>query len=422
MNETENPWKTIGVRTVYQNPWIRVEEHEVVTPAGKPGIYGKVCARGRAVGILALDEYDHVWLVGQYRYPVERFSWEIPEGSSEPGEEPLDAAKRELAEETGLTAREWKPIQHLYTTNCVSDEEAFVFLATGLTEGPTCHDETERLVIRRMPFPQVLDMVLDGQITDAITVAAILKAAQLGMAEGRTKILFQDSTCVAVCKPAGLLVHRTPMCRDRDFLLQRVRNQIREKVYPIHRLDKPTSGIVLFGIGSEAAAKFSALFQEHEVRKTYLAVVRGFTEPEGVIDLPVKTGRNGRSLQEAVTRYRTIESVELPIPVGPYETARYSLVEIEPETGRMHQIRRHFNAISHPVIGDTQHGDNRHNRMFIERFHCRRLLLFARRIEFVHPYTKCPTVIEAELDDDFSNLLAAVGFKALLQVSGKGKE
>jgi len=171
--DTSNPWKTVDKNVVYDNAWIRVREDNVIRPDGSPGIYGIVQYKNKAIGILPIDEDGYVYLVGQYRYPLEQYSWEIPEGGCPEGEEPLEAAQRELLEETGLTADTWKLLGTAHLSNSVSNEEAFWFLATGLKQGLAQPDGTEKLEYKRVQFDQALQMVANGEITDALSVLAI---------------------------------------------------------------------------------------------------------------------------------------------------------------------------------------------------------------------------------------------------------
>lgn len=172
------PWKTISERQIYDNPWIQVEEHDVITPSGAPGIYGKVSFKNLAIGIIPLDEEQNTWLVGQHRYPLDTFSWEIPEGGGPAHETPLEAAHRELKEETGLTARKWKELMVVHTSNSVTDEKAIIYLATELEAGESSPEPTESdLVVKRVPFREALRMVLDQEITDSLSVSGILKTA-----------------------------------------------------------------------------------------------------------------------------------------------------------------------------------------------------------------------------------------------------
>ena len=178
--EEDNPWTTLEQKEVYDNPWINVNEHKVINPSGGNGIYGVVHFKNWAIGILPLDEEHNTWLVGQYRYPLKTYSWEIPEGGGDLDKDPLDGAKRELLEETGLVAKEWTEIQRMHLSNSVSDEYAFIYVARGLTMTEAAPEETEQLIVKKLPFEEAYEMVMDGRITDSISIAAILK----------TKILF----------------------------------------------------------------------------------------------------------------------------------------------------------------------------------------------------------------------------------------
>lgn len=171
-----NPWTMLACRTVYENPWIRVDHHDVLTPGGQPGVYGLVHYRNHAVGVVPLAADGSIWLVGQYRYPLNRYSWEIPEGGVPAGEDPAAGALRELKEETGLTAA------HLLTilpcvalSNSVSDEQGTLYVAWGLTEGTPEPDDTERLRVRRLALHQALAMALTGEISDSLTLLALLR-------------------------------------------------------------------------------------------------------------------------------------------------------------------------------------------------------------------------------------------------------
>ncbi|HZX74636.1 MAG TPA: NUDIX hydrolase [Cyclobacteriaceae bacterium] len=179
-SEHKNPWQTRSEKLVYENPWIRVEEHQVINPAGGNGIYGKVHFKNKAIGVVALDDQNNTWLVGQFRYPLNEWSWEIPEGGGPLGIEVLASAKRELKEETGLTALHWSEIARMHLSNSVSDEEGFIFLAEGLEPGEAELEETEAdMKVWKLPFSQALAMVMNGEITDSLSVMGILKVARL---------------------------------------------------------------------------------------------------------------------------------------------------------------------------------------------------------------------------------------------------
>jgi len=229
------------------------------------------------------------------------------------------------------------------------------------------------------------------------------------------EILYLDDWMAAVNKPAGLMVHRSRLePRLRHYALQLVRRRLGRRIYPVHRLDRPTSGVLLFGLHPTAARRLARSFARKTVRKRYLAVVRGYLPDEGHIDValkpdPLRHPRDPRR-KEALTRYRLLAAAELPYPVGRYETCRYSLVEALPVTGRMHQIRRHFRSISHPVLGDKKYGDNKHNRFLRETLGCRRMLLAAVELQLPHPACDAVVTITARLDDAFGGLLDRMGW------------
>lgn len=170
-----SPWRLLSSETRYANNWIEVEHHEVVTPGGHEGIYGVVRFHNLAIGILPIDEEGHTWLVGQYRFPLGRYSWEIPEGGGDRDIDPLLSAQRELHEETGITASDWRLILELDLSNSVTDEHAYIYVATGLSFGEASPEDTEKLQVRRVPFDDAYAMVLEGKITDVMSVAAILR-------------------------------------------------------------------------------------------------------------------------------------------------------------------------------------------------------------------------------------------------------
>ena len=234
------------------------------------------------------------------------------------------------------------------------------------------------------------------------------------------KIIYQDEFLVAIDKPAGLLVHRSMIDRhETRFAMQMVRDQIGQHVFPVHRLDKPTSGVLLFALSPEIARALSEQFASSQISKTYLAVVRGYTEEQETIDYPLKEeldkksdakARKDKEAQPAVTSYQRLATVELDIPVGRYATVRYSLLRVTPQTGRKHQIRRHMKHIFHPIIGDTTHGDGKHNQLFRDHFDCHRLLLSAESLTLNHPVTDERFTIKAGLDDVFVGILEGFGW------------
>lgn len=181
MDKSKNKrWQALERREVYENPWIKLEEHQVVNPAGSRGIYGKVHFKNKAIGIVPLDENNHTWLVGQHRYTLGVWSWEIPEGGGPLSTGPLESAKRELKEETGLTAKAWTEIARVHLSNSVTDEEGIVFLAEGIEMGePQLEDTEADLQLWKIPFEEALKMVCNGSITDSLSVIGILKLARL---------------------------------------------------------------------------------------------------------------------------------------------------------------------------------------------------------------------------------------------------
>ena len=216
----------------------------------------------------------------------------------------------------------------------------------------------------------------------------------------KLEILFHDENLIAANKPNGLLVHRTSLATDaEEFALQILRNQICQQVFPCHRLDRKTSGVLIFALNPVSHAQIQKQFAENKVEKKYLAIVRGFTEKSGIINYPLKK-ENG-ILQDAITNFRTIDKSEIEIPFGKQATSRYSLVEITPKTGRMHQIRRHFAHILHPIIGDRPHGCNKQNKLFKEKWNMTTMLLHASEIRFSHPVLNQEILIKAPLNQEF---------------------
>lgn len=234
-------------------------------------------------------------------------------------------------------------------------------------------------------------------------------------------ILYQDRDVVIANKPSGLLVHRTAIDRhETRFALQMLRDQLGQSVYTVHRLDKPTSGALLVALSSETARALARSFENGEVKKRYLAIVRGIVPEQVLVDYPLleewdpKMGAEppARAPQEAVTEFIRRGEVEIPEPVDRYPTSRYSLVEAAPRTGRRHQIRRHLRHLGHPIIGDVTYGVGKHNRFFETRFGFRRLFLAATRLEFPHPRTGLRTTVEVPLADDFRRVSESLGWDA----------
>jgi len=224
------------------------------------------------------------------------------------------------------------------------------------------------------------------------------------------EIIYQDEHLVAINKPNGLLVHRTNIARDvSEFALQILRDQLCKHVYPCHRLDRKTSGVLLFALDEVTNSLMQQKFAEGLVQKKYLAIVRGYTNDKGIIDYPLK--KEDGILQEAVTAYKTLDQTELNIPSSGQSTSRYSLLEIEPLTGRMHQIRKHFAHIFHPIIGDRPFGCNKQNKLFKEKWDMTTMMLHALSIIFDHPVTNEKISISASLSMEFKRTLEFLNIK-----------
>lgn len=236
-------------------------------------------------------------------------------------------------------------------------------------------------------------------------------------------ILYQDEYLVAVDKPAGLFVHRSFMDKDEIyFALQLVRDQIGQYVYPLHRLDRPTSGVLLFALTQEVARLMGQAFSEREIKKTYYALTRGHLLNDGLIDYALKEKLDDlgdknvsrdKEAQNAQTLYQSVAIAQLPIPLGKYPSVRYSLIKCQPHTGRRHQIRRHLAHLRHPIIGDINYGDNKHNPFFCEYFGFKRLMLIAKKIELIHPISKKSISISAEFDAQWQGVFNQLGWSDL---------
>ncbi|WP_217517208.1 tRNA pseudouridine(65) synthase TruC [Vibrio metschnikovii] len=230
-------------------------------------------------------------------------------------------------------------------------------------------------------------------------------------------IIYQDQYFVAVNKPAGMLVHRSWLDKhETQFVMQTLRDQIGQHVFPLHRLDRPTSGVLVFALSSEVASAVMPMFANQQMEKTYHAVVRGWIEQADVLDYPLKVeldkiadkfAQEAKEPQSAVTAYRPLANVEVPFSTGKFATTRYSLMELKPKTGRKHQLRRHMAHLRHPIVGDTTHGDGKHNRLYREQYQVQRLMLHASQLRFIHPYTEQVLTLSAGFDDDWRRLFSA---------------
>lgn len=219
------------------------------------------------------------------------------------------------------------------------------------------------------------------------------------------EILYDDGIILAVYKPEGLLTHKSKISSDRDSLVDRLREQFNPAPSPVHRLDRPTSGVILCAYSRETARTLGTYFFEGKIHKKYIAIVRGYTESSGRIETPLKKDGEGE-LQPATTSYKTINSIEIDVSNNKYKTTRYSLIEVSPETGRFHQIRRHMASIGHPILGDTSHGDLRHNRIFKNYFSIERLMLHSDYLRLPHPDSGEELIIKAPISTEFNKAVS----------------
>lgn len=219
------------------------------------------------------------------------------------------------------------------------------------------------------------------------------------------EIVYQDENLIAINKPHGLLVHRSSIAKDAtEFALQKLKQQIGQHVSPVHRLDRKTSGILLFALDKETEVAMHKKFMDNLVTKKYLAILRGHAPAEMTIDYPLMK-ENGM-MQEAVTYFKTLKYAEIPYALGKHLTSRYSLVEAAPTTGRMHQLRKHFAHIFYPIIGDRKHGCNKQNRFFKEQWNMTTMMLHASELNFRHPVTDQEVHIRAGVSDEFASVMA----------------
>ncbi|WP_026954173.1 pseudouridine synthase [Algoriphagus vanfongensis] len=229
------------------------------------------------------------------------------------------------------------------------------------------------------------------------------------------EIIYQDSSLIAINKPSGLLVHRTKLAAEEktEFAVQILRDQIGQRVYPVHRLDRPTSGVLLFALDETLLPELKRQFADREVSKTYWAIVRGIPRDDNfLIDQGLKNERSGK-IQEAITDFRLIQSCEIPFDTtGRYPTSRYSLLEACPKTGRTHQIRRHLAHARHYIVGDKKHGNNKQNHFFQAQYGLDHLLLHGQKLEIFHPVLQKKLVLEAEIPVHFRTILDQLGMNA----------
>jgi tRNA pseudouridine65 synthase len=270
--------------------------------------------------------------------------------------------------------------------------------------------------IREIPRPPGYDSVrIKGSLWQSqfpsLTGHVVSKLSRNFM-KGLLTIVYEDSSLVILIKPGGMFVHKSDgWDRNRRPLMQRIRDQLQQPVFTVHRLDRATSGLIVMGKNHDVAAALSHAFRERQVQKTYVALARGYCPDSGIIDIPLARrsgilgGTGEQQLRDCVTEFRTTARYELPFACGRYETNRCSLVQLKPRTGRWHQLRRHLNRINHPIIGDTSHGDNTQNRFYRTQFHLDRLMLVATGLELNHPVTNTQLKLEITPDASFQQLV-----------------
>lgn len=218
------------------------------------------------------------------------------------------------------------------------------------------------------------------------------------------EILYRDTNLIAINKPHGLLVHRSSIAADTsEFALQILRDQIGQPVYPAHRLDRKTGGVLLFSLDKATDKLIQPFFAEKKIEKEYLAILRGYCPESGTIDYPL--AKENGTIQDAITHFTRLATAEIDVPQGKFNTSRYSLVRANPETGRMHQLRKHFAHIMYPIIGDRPHGCNKQNKLWKDRFEMDTMLLHASQLSFLHPHDHKEICIQAPLHPEFRRVL-----------------
>lgn len=223
------------------------------------------------------------------------------------------------------------------------------------------------------------------------------------------EIIYQDEDLIAINKPHGLLVHQSSIARDAtEFALQMLRDQVGKHVSPVHRLDRKTSGILLFALNKEAEISMHQQFMNNETNKKYISILRGFTPETMDIDYPL--AKENGTMQDAYTSFKTLEHAEVDVAFGKFSTSRYSLIEANPTTGRMHQLRRHFSHILHPIIGDRTHGCNKQNKFFKDTWDMTTMLLHASELEFKHPTSGLPIHLKASIQSEFKRVMGIMNF------------
>lgn len=224
------------------------------------------------------------------------------------------------------------------------------------------------------------------------------------------EIIYQDENLIAINKPHGLLVHQSSIARDAtEFALQMLRDQVGKHVSPVHRLDRKTSGILLFAFDKDSEIAMHQQFMNTQTDKKYLAILRGFTPDAMDIDYPL--AKENGTMQDAFTAFKTLQRAEVEVAFGKHPTSRYSMIEATPKTGRMHQLRRHFSHILHPIIGDRTHGCNKQNKLFLEQWNMTTMLLHASELSFTHPITSEPIHLKANLHDEFKRVMEFMNIK-----------